>query len=416
MKNEKQLDYWMFRDQRPKDNWTLIRSRSSQQGQCPCRCCLQFVQSVPGCQSWSIGLHVISAGRAMEAIPNFVDDCGTSLLVTDFAPLRQIGKGRKVHEVDAHNCCNPRMRSGIWRSDLLTGIISLKSFYVPEIEWCEPGEKSAMEVIKGSKNGFLTSRMTNYATNRNNPLKPKSLSGLSPYLHFGQISVQRCALEAQCQEKLSSAYLMLQLNSKYKEVHGLFEELIIRRELAHNFCFYQPHYDSMHGARREQLEKGKTADPLEIDASPLEGAWFYADVLGKILEWTNGPKEAIAISIHLNGNVIPYPVAAVLNLFAKVSTNFCLLQYEIDGSDPNGDPNGYVGCMWSMCGVHDQIMSCSMALGHQLQYKANKQGQHDAHIENAKLTIIQGKFIRCQQLQFLQFTQRQNYLANSNKQ
>ena len=27
------------------------------------------------------------------------------------------------------------------------------------------------------------------------------------------------------------------------------------------------------------------------------------------------------------------------------------LQYEIDGRDPNG----YVGCMWSICGLHDQV-------------------------------------------------------------
>lgn len=27
------------------------------------------------------------------------------------------------------------------------------------------------------------------------------------------------------------------------------------------------------------------------------------------------------------------------------------VQYEIDGRDPNG----YVGCMWSICGVHDQV-------------------------------------------------------------
>lgn len=27
------------------------------------------------------------------------------------------------------------------------------------------------------------------------------------------------------------------------------------------------------------------------------------------------------------------------------------MQYEIDGRDPNG----YVGCMWSICGVHDQV-------------------------------------------------------------
>lgn len=53
-----------------------------------------------------------------------------------------------------------------------------------------------MEVLMGSKNGFLTKRLKNYSTDRNNPCKPTALSGLSPYLHFGLISAQRCALEA----------------------------------------------------------------------------------------------------------------------------------------------------------------------------------------------------------------------------
>ncbi|XP_065631463.1 serine/threonine-protein kinase BSK6-like isoform X2 [Quercus suber] len=47
----------------------------------------------------------------------------------------------------------------------------------------------------------------------------------------------------------------------------------------------------------------------------------------KILEWTRGPEEALEISIYLND------------------------KYEIDGRDPSG----YVGCMWSICGIHDQL-------------------------------------------------------------
>eukprot|EP00128_Syssomonas_multiformis_P018815 Colp12_sorted_trinity150504_noHs@11976 len=46
----------------------------------------------------------------------------------------------------------------------------------------------------------------------------------------------------------------------------------------------------------------------------------------KILEWTEGPAEALKYSLYLND------------------------RYNIDGRDPNG----YVGCMWSICGVHDQ--------------------------------------------------------------
>lgn len=34
----------------------------------------------------------------------------------------------------------------------------------------------------------------------------------------------------------------------FKSVDAFLEEMIIRRELADNFCFYQPHYDSIHGA------------------------------------------------------------------------------------------------------------------------------------------------------------------------
>jgi len=45
----------------------------------------------------------------------------------------------------------------------------------------------------------------------------------------------------------------------------------------------------------------------------------------KILEWTSSPEVALADAIYLND------------------------RYSMDGRDPNG----YVGCMWSICGVHD---------------------------------------------------------------
>jgi deoxyribodipyrimidine photo-lyase len=45
----------------------------------------------------------------------------------------------------------------------------------------------------------------------------------------------------------------------------------------------------------------------------------------KILEWTTSPAEALRVAIFLND------------------------KYELDGRCPNG----YVGCMWSICGTHD---------------------------------------------------------------
>lgn len=49
----------------------------------------------------------------------------------------------------------------------------------------------------------------------------------------------------------------------------------------------------------------------------------------KILEWTANPEEAKRVAIYLND------------------------RYSLDGRDPNG----YVGVMWSIAGLHDQVTS-----------------------------------------------------------
>ncbi|KAI3918247.1 hypothetical protein MKX01_041567 [Papaver californicum] len=165
-----------------------------------------------------------------------------------------------------------------------------KEAEVPEIEWCEPGEVAAMEALLGTKNGFLsTTRLKNYNTDRNNPLKLRGLSGLSPYLHFGQISAQQCALEAWNVRSV-----------KPQSVDSFMEELIARRELADNFCYYQPQYDSFQGAwewaRRTLMDHAndkrdivgwlvscKTADLYEIDGRDPNGyGWRERPVFGKI--------------------------------------------------------------------------------------------------------------------------------------
>ncbi|GAB4857000.1 DNA photolyase phr1 [Ancistrocladus abbreviatus] len=407
--------YWMFRDQRLRDNWALIHAADqANKANVPVAVAFNLFDRFKGAKARQLGfmlrglkqlqrniedsLHIpffLFQGEAIETIPNFLADCGASLLVTDFSPLREIRKYKEeickrvseavsVHEVDAHNVVPiwaasdkleysaKTIRGKInkllpeyliefptlqppnrrWGSSALSidwdryiEENTRRGADVPEIDWCEPGETAALEVLIGSENGFLTKRLKNYATDRNNPLKPRALSGLSPYLHFGQISAQRCALEARSVQKLCP-------KADKKAVDAFLEELIVRRELADNFCYYQPHYDSLQGAwewarktlmdhasdkrehlyTKEQLEKSQTADPL-WNASQLEMVHF-GKMHGfmrmywakKILEWTSGPEEALATAIYLND------------------------KYEIDGRDPNG----YVGCMWSICGVHDQ--------------------------------------------------------------
>ena len=104
---------------------------------------------------------------------------------------------------------------------------------VPEVAWAVPGEAAAKVVLEH----FLSRRLRLYES-RNDPAKPQSLSGLSPYLHFGQISGARCAMEAKKHAKSAS-----------KAVETFFEELVVRRELADNFCWYSPQYDSLEGQK-----------------------------------------------------------------------------------------------------------------------------------------------------------------------
>ncbi|WZZ11218.1 hypothetical protein YC2023_097139 [Brassica napus] len=406
--------YWMFRDQRLRDNWALIHAVDlANRTNAPVAVVFNLFDQFLGAKARQLGFMLkglrqihrqieslqipffLLQGDAKETIPEFMKECGASHLVTDFSPLREIRSCKDevvkrtsvalaIDEVDAHNVVPMWAASGKleysartirgkinkllpeylvefpeieppkkkWGGmmdkvvdwDSIIDNVVREGAEVPEVEWCVPGEDSGMEILMGRQEGFLTKRLRNYSTDTNNPVKPKALSGLSPYLHFGQVSAQRCALEAR---KVRSAYP--------QAVDTFLEELIVRRELSDNFCYYQPHYDSLEGAWEwarkslmdhasdkrehtyslEQLEKGQTADPL-WNASQLEMVYqgkmhgFMRQVkmywAKKILEWTKGPEEALSISIYLNN------------------------KYELDGRDPSG----YVGCMWSICGVHDQ--------------------------------------------------------------
>ncbi|WOL09670.1 deoxyribodipyrimidine photo-lyase [Canna indica] len=403
--------YWMFRDQRAADNWALLHAATlAARSAAPLAVAFCLSHRFLGAHARQLGFMLrglrslsrrladlglpffLLRGDASNVLPALLTRLGASALVADFSPLRpvrewkdalcgRVGADVAIHEVDAHNVVplwgasdkleysartiRPKIHRLLaeylvefpqlpplavpWAGEAppeidwenLIDEVLREAEEVPEIGWCEPGEEAAMEALMGSKDGFLTKRLKSYESDRNDPLKPKALSGLSPYLHFGHISAQRCALEAR---KLR--------NSCPKSVDAFLEELIVRRELADNFCYYQPHYDSLQGAwewarktlmdhiadkrdhiyTKEQLENAKTADPL-WNASQLEMVhtgkmhgfmrMYWAK---KILEWTSRPEEALSVAIYLND------------------------KYEIDGRDPNG----YVGCMWSICGVHDQ--------------------------------------------------------------
>ncbi len=184
-------------------------------------------------------------------------------------------------------------------------------------------------------NDFLKNKLHKYEE-RNDPSNDYT-SHMSPYLHFGQISPLYIALE------------VLKTNSI--GTGSYLEELIVRRELAMNFVFYNEDYDNLNCLpewaqktlnkhRKDlreylysftELENAKTHDPY-WNAAQKE-LIFTGKMHGymrmywgkKIIEWTSGPEEAYDIALALNN------------------------KYELDGRDPNG----YAGVAWCF-GKHDR--------------------------------------------------------------
>jgi deoxyribodipyrimidine photo-lyase len=202
------------------------------------------------------------------------------------------------------------------------------------VEWIKPGYKNGMKMFEN----FLENKIKTYNDDRNNP-NLGAVSNLSPYLHFGQISAQRVAFETN----------EIIRNDKKD---SFLEELIVRKDLADNFCYFNQYYDNINGFpnwaqeshkihikdkreyiyTRHQLEYSQTHDPLwnaaqeeMVKTGKMHGylRMYWAK---KILEWTHTPEDAMEIAIYLND------------------------KYELDGRDPNG----YTGIAWSIGGVHDR--------------------------------------------------------------
>ncbi len=393
--------YWMSRDQRVKDNWAMhyaqeaaLRSGSAL-GVVFCLAPSFLNAGLRQYDFMLLGLREVEAslrrkniplflllGRPEKEIPRFIASSRTALLVTDFDPLRikrtwKKGVARRIsipfHEVDAHNIVpcwitSPKQEFGAYTirpkinrllDDYLTEFPALKSHplrwtgksalvnwkkvqrslnadpAVPSADWIRPGEEAAGKMLRS----FISEKLPGYAEQRNDPTLD-SQSNLSPYLHFGQLSAQRVALEVR------------KSPAPRRDKAAFLEELIVRRELSDNFCFYNDHYDTFEGFpnwakatlnahrkdrreyvySRKQFEECRTHDPLwnaaqreMITRGKMHGymRMYWAK---KILEWTRSPEEAMKIAIYLND------------------------RYELDGRDPNG----YTGIAWSIGGVHDR--------------------------------------------------------------
>ena len=406
--------YWMNRDMRIKDNWALIRAQEISLMHKAELCVVynldpiflggalrQFDFKINGLkelykdfQKLNISFSVIVSSNINESI-DFIEKNNIGYLITDFSPLKIQKKwttsiNKKINIpfeiVDTHNIVpvweasnkkefaaytiRPKINKKlseflvdfppikkqkersfnnivicpgisfkkqkddfIAKLDFVLDNIKINRNILP-VNWCKSGEKAAHNMLKN----FITNA-NQYAQNRNNP-NIDAQSNLSPYIHYGMISPQRIALE------INKSKINLQSKKDF------LEELIIRRELADNFCYYEPNYDNAKGFHeffqkeheriknqkrdylytKKQFETTQTHDDLwnacqtqMVQTGKMHGylRMYWAKM---IFAWSKNVDEAIKIAIYLNDT------------------------YELDGRDPNG----YTGIAWCIGGVHDR--------------------------------------------------------------
>jgi deoxyribodipyrimidine photo-lyase len=206
---------------------------------------------------------------------------------------------------------------------------------------------------------FTDELLADYYQNRNNPAVDYQ-SNLSPYLHYGQISIREvlktvfASLELTRVEFFHLVFTVKPGQHKDNRVNGaleFFEEAVVRRELGVNFCHFNDDYDQYNGipkwARETLREHSSDHRPYLYDLPALEKAethdpyWNAAqqEMLKtgkmhgymrmywgkKLIEWCREPEEAFQIAIYLNN------------------------KYQLDGRDPNS----YAGVAWCF-GKHDR--------------------------------------------------------------
>ena len=392
--------YWMSRDQRVQNNWALLFAhRKAETLQQPLVVVFTLASSflgaplrhydfmLKGLQEVEISLRELNIpffllqGEPETELLRFIKKLKAGVVVTDFSPLNISRTWKKtigeklplvpLYEIDAHNIVpcwiasdkqefaartfRPKittlLKEFLTEFPLLTPLDSAQEnipvvwdkIYkglnadtsVQPVDWLKPGEKAAKACLEN----FLYERLSSYSVKRNDP-NTEALSNLSPYLHFGQISAQYCAIRAS------------RSNAPEAEKITFLEELIVRRELSDNYCNYNNHYGSFDGLpawakatleqhrtdkreylyTSEEFAQGTTHEELwnstqlELVKTGKIHGYMRMYWAKKILEWSETPRQAFDTAIALND------------------------RYALDGRDPNG----YTGVAWSIGGLHDR--------------------------------------------------------------
>lgn len=358
--------YFMTREYRLEDNWGFLFAKNLAKSldkdfRVAIHCDKIFYSKIQE-NLFLAGIEKVGASLKAQKIKfeikkDFKPIFGAGAVVMDFNPIKPSFKtGYKIFEVDSHNIVPARFASdkqeysaGTFRRKIYQNIYEFLSKYPQE------GARSA------PLKDFIENRLPLYAQFQNDP-NHNALSHLSGLLHFGFISSQRVALE------------VVKSTASRENKESFLEELIVRKELADNFCLYNKNYKSLKSApawglqtlgehradfrnyiySKEEFEFAKTHDNywnyIQKDLLKDNRIHSYLRMYWakKILEWSPTPEDALDKAIYLND------------------------KYSIDGNDPSG----YVGILWSIAGLHDRAFASRPVFG-KIRYMNKKVKDYD---------------------------------------
>jgi deoxyribodipyrimidine photo-lyase len=209
------------------------------------------------------------------------------------------------------------------------------------------GGSAAAETLLAT---FLYRKLLLYAENRNHP-DEDGASGLSPYLHFGHLSVHQILHDLAQVERWSPEDVSTSAAGAREgwwrmspPAEAFLDQVVTWREVGYHFCHHRSDYErfeslppwalatlakhasDLRSPRYEldELAAAQTCDPLWNAAQrQLTGEGRMHNYLRmlwgkKVLEWSATPREAIAALIELNN------------------------KYALDGRNPNS----YSGIFW----------------------------------------------------------------------
>jgi len=185
-------------------------------------------------QFTQIGLNFEVIEKTPEEI---IKNSNPALIILDFNPILKRDYLKKsdfkIYEIDGHNIIPARFVSN--KQEYSAATMRRKIYYniypfLTEFDNLKTEKVEADYVLED----FIKNKLPYYAEYKND-ISKNVLSGLSKYLNLGFISSQRVALEI----------IKSKVENINKEV--FLEELIVRKELADNFCLYSQNYNDFSG-------------------------------------------------------------------------------------------------------------------------------------------------------------------------